>query len=110
MPSINIKKIKRVFVRQYGVNWRKIRTIKACIELNWKSMIRVGFEQILKDPIGAIKVLMLIHQVNKQVQWYPERKQWRMVPPKWDSYRKIDVDKDKAIENLYKNRGLYNHL
>ena len=29
--------------------------------------------------------------INKQVQWYPERKQWRMVPPKYDSRREIDI-------------------
>ena len=32
--------------------------------------------------------------INKQVQWYPERKQWRMVPPKYDSCRKIDMDRE----------------
>ena len=32
--------------------------------------------------------------VNKQVQWYKERQQWRFVPPKYDSYRKIDMDRD----------------
>ena len=32
--------------------------------------------------------------VNKQVQWYPERKQWRIVPPKYDSCRKIDMDRE----------------
>ena len=32
--------------------------------------------------------------INKQVQWYPERHQWRIVPPKYDSFRKIDLDKE----------------
>ena len=32
--------------------------------------------------------------VNKQVQWYPERKQWRMVPPKYDSCREVDMDRE----------------
>ena len=32
--------------------------------------------------------------INKQVQWYPERKQWRMVPPKYDSRREIDMDRE----------------
>ena len=32
--------------------------------------------------------------INKQVQWYKERQQWRIVPPKYDSYRKIDMDRE----------------
>ena len=32
--------------------------------------------------------------INKQVQWYKDRQQWRIVPPKYDSYRKIDMDRE----------------
>lgn len=32
--------------------------------------------------------------INKQVQWYQERHQWRIVPPKYNSCRKIDMDRE----------------
>lgn len=43
--------------------------------------------------------------INKQVQWYKEKQAWKILPPKYESYRNIDMDK-QTMSYLKKEKQL----
>lgn len=55
-------------------------------------------------------------QINRQIQWDEKTKYWTFVPPKYDSYRTIELDDTisdllkKTIDKLHEARPQYNEL